>query len=445
MSMNTGHAYFDILIAGAGPAGAMAALSARQAAPDLSVGIVDRKTEIRPRIGEALLTGTIMTLDDAGLTQALAAEGFHKKIGAAYVWGENREPWYVNYPPADEPYPDQFTHETGRYAVHVDRPKFDAFLRRHALAADAEIIDGQISRVNFADTGRALHADLTDGTRIRFRHFIDATGQAAMTGTQTGMRVPVGARRVARYGYTQSIDWDKAERHGFGFHRTNIVSSANGWIWVIHLGDAGHNLTSVGVVCFPEVARRLTPGNIHEAFPELTLFGLERGLSDVSDANGRRIDRLIAHADYGFACERLDGPNWALAGDAAIFVDPILSQGVTLALHYGRLRGRAAAASILGASGEPQSEVTMHYRREGLVLREIVDTWYDNNRSIAEWQGVTRRAAEDCGLNTSGERAFRFVTNLENIRNEYDPFPDAVRRHIDAKLGVTTGSGASSS
>lgn len=425
--------FFDIVVIGAGPAGSMAALSAKQAAPDLSVAFIDDFTCVKPRIGEALLTGTIMTLADAGLAEPLLREGFHHKIGAAYVWGQTREPWYVDYPPSSDPYPAGFTHASGRYAAHVHRPLFDSFLRRHAIKAGAEAIQGRVEKVVFAETGRALHLELANGERVRFRHLIDATGQAALLGNAAGMRKSVGERRVARYGYTHAICWEEAHANGFHFNRTNIVSSKNGWLWVIHLGAAGGDLTSVGVVCSPEVASSLTPGNITDAFPDLARFGLDLGLLDCRTADGTTTTRLVAHSDYGFVCENLHGPNWALAGDAAMFIDPILSQGVTLAVHYGRLRGIAAAAAIQGDETS-QERVSAHYRNEGAILHKIVGEWYANNKSVSGWKNLAKQSLH--GAVDDGDEAFRHVTNLENIRNEYDPFSSEMRDHVRDRLGI---------
>lgn len=79
--------FVDLCIIGAGPAGVMAALSAKKENPSASVLIVEASEEVAYRIGEALLTGTVISMAEVGIASEIASLGFHKKIGAAYVWG----------------------------------------------------------------------------------------------------------------------------------------------------------------------------------------------------------------------------------------------------------------------------------------------------------------------------------------------------------------------
>lgn len=53
--------FYDIVIVGAGPAGCLAALGALKENSSLQVAIVEKNEIVAHRIGEALLTGTIMT------------------------------------------------------------------------------------------------------------------------------------------------------------------------------------------------------------------------------------------------------------------------------------------------------------------------------------------------------------------------------------------------
>jgi len=108
---------------------------------------------------------------------------------------------------------------------------------------------------------------------------------------------------------------------------------------------------------------------------------------------------------------------------------------VTLATHYGLLRGKAAAALLRGGDPAAQANVSAHYRNEGAVLREVVGEWYSAVRDPGAWKGLTADIARSRhGVDLSPDDAFRWLTNVENVRDEYDPFPPAVRAHIRAKL-----------
>ena len=433
--------HYDILIVGGGPAGSMAAAGALKIDPTLSVAIVDPDSNGHHRIGEALLTGTVMSLQDAGLDVAVAEAGFHHKIGAAYVWGETREPWYVNYPrTGDDGYSPAFRDETGyRRSIHVPRHVYDPLLRREVEKRGVTVIADKVrtAAVHELDGAVTVLSVTTDGgRRIRAKRYIDCSGHSLALARSVTKRSPIGAARIARYAYTRDVDWAKAEAKGFDIHRTNIVSTANGWIWAIHLGEAGDGLTSLGFVSTPDSLSKLTIENCTEAFPELAWFGFEDGYRGARTFDGKETDRFYGHPDYSFACDSLHGPNWSLAGDAALFIDPILSQGVTLASHYGFLRGRAAASEIAG-DHKAQETATLHYRREGAILRKVVGEWYGNNRAVDDWRlGAVMVSKDLYGTELDEVSAFRWITNLENLRRDYDPYPEEEARKVARMLGV---------
>lgn len=434
---------FDVAIIGGGPAGCMTAAGVLHVDPSLSVVIVEPHASGRHRIGEALLTGTIMALDDAGLAEDIAAEGYHRKIGATYVWGETREPWYVDYPLENEgiDYPECFKRNGVRESIHVPRHVYDAHLQRLMAARGVEFIRKQATGAKLAESPagpRVAHVTLSDGTRLYAKRYVDCTGQGSFLGKRVTQRLPVGSPRVARYAYTSSLDWELAHRSGFDIHRTNIVSGPNGWFWAIHLGEAAGGLTSFGFVSTPDVLSKLTFANCAEAFPDAALFGfgLEQGYPEPKTFDGKPAERFYGHPDYSHSCVDLDGPNWALAGDAAMFIDPILSQGVTLATHYGFLRGKAAAAEVNGLEGA-QAKVTEHYRREAAIMHDVVSMWYSNNRSVKDWRLLTAaKCLDHHGVEFDPVKAFQWITNLENIRDEYDPYPASEREKIATRLGA---------
>jgi clorobiocin biosynthesis protein Clo-hal len=432
---------YDVLVIGGGPAGSMAAAGVLKTDPALSVAILDPDRGDHHRIGEALLTGTVMSLQDAGLDGAVAAAGFHKKIGAAYVWGETRDPWYVNYPrTTGDGYSKAFKDETGyRFSIHVPRHVFDPLLRREVARKGADIVADKVRSVHTAGEGdrAAILSVTTDGGRkIRAKRYIDCSGHSLALARHVTRRSPIGAARIARYAYTRAIDWDVATAKGFDIHRTNIISTANGWIWAIHLGEAGDDLTSLGFVSSSDILSKLTLENCTEAFPELAWFGFTDGYREPRTFDGKVAERLYGHPDYSFACEDIHGPNWSLAGDAALFIDPILSQGVTLAAHYGFMRGRAAALDLAGEVGA-QENVSLHYRREGAILRKVVGEWYGNNRAVKDWRmGAVMVGQELYGTEMDEVAAFRWVTNLENLRRDYEPYGPEEAANVARMLGV---------
>jgi flavin-dependent dehydrogenase len=433
---------YDLVIIGGGPAGCMAAIGALKENPQLSVIIIEKNEVAGHRIGEALLTGTVMTFAEAGIADEIAAQGYHRKIGATYVWGKNRDPWYVDYPGEVNGYPESFMHDGKRCAIHVPRHIFDQQLRDICVRKGVEFSFSGAKEVISTEKKVIKGIELENGQKILGMYFIDSTGQLAFIGRRLSQRNPVTTKllgaRVAKYAYFDNLNWDMAKDNGFDIHRTNIVSDSNGWNWMIDMGEKGNRLTSVGFVTTPDIAKKLTFKNCTEFFPELKKFGVANGLSGAKNVYGNLLaeDKFYGHPDYSYKTEELEGPNWALCGDAALFLDPILSQGVTLAVHYGFMRGRAAVHFLEGDGGDFQKIVTQNYLNESEILKVVIGEWYANNKAVDNWRWKAQEISShlDAMEKRDPVEAFRFITNLENIRDEYDPYPREVRAHIFDKL-----------
>lgn len=426
--------HYDIIIIGGGPSGCLAALGAIKEDPELEVLIIDKYEKPVHRIGEALLTGTIMTFEEADIIDDIAKMDYHHKIGATYVWGKNREPWYVNYPGEMEGYPSAFIRDGKRCSIHVPRHIFDQNLRDICKSRGISFLFENAKDVKFTANQHIQAIVFQDDLQVTANYFIDTTGQFAFLGKRMVERHKLWEPKVAKYAYFDNLDWDLAHNNGFDIHRTNIISDTHGWNWIIHLGEAGNNLTSVGIVTTPDIAKKIDFSNCLEAFPELKKFGVQYGLKEAKNAYGdiAKRDQFHNHPDYSYRSSQLDGPNWAMAGDSALFLDPILSQGVTLACHYGFMRGKAAAYYLDGDDNQFQKNVTKNYLNEAEILKIVIGEWYNNNRSVDNWRFKAQEISKNLDAYEQRDpvESFRFVTNLENLRKEYAPYSEDVQSYI---------------
>src|SRR2546426_10916845 len=111
----------EILIIGAGPAGAVAAALLRQ--QGRQVLVIEREQFPRFSIGESLLPQSMEYLEQAGMLRAVVEAGFQFKNGAAFVRGEH----YTDFDFRDK-------HSQGWSTTYqVQRARFD-----HVLAMEAE-------------------------------------------------------------------------------------------------------------------------------------------------------------------------------------------------------------------------------------------------------------------------------------------------------------------
>src|SRR5438067_996975 len=114
----------DVLVVGAGPAGATAALNL---APTRRVLVIERGPA-PVRIGESLPPAARSLLGAMGLWKAFLAEDHAACHGNRSLWG------------SCEPIETDFLRDPDAPAWHLDRGRFDTWLHRQAVARGAELI-----------------------------------------------------------------------------------------------------------------------------------------------------------------------------------------------------------------------------------------------------------------------------------------------------------------
>ena len=397
--MNAAISGYDALVLGGGPAGST--LATLLAQDGLRVALVEREHMPRPHVGESLIPGVLPALDASGALPLVEAAGFTQKYGATYIWGRSRDPWTVKF---SEVYPDQ------AFAWQVDRAKFDKLLLDHAAAEGVEVRQGvtalgplgSADRVEGArvrgDDGRdsAVAADLT----------IDATGQDALFGRSFRTReYNTALRHVALYGHWSGgrdlhevIGSDDAKDAG----NILIVTVPDGWIWHIPIA---HSMRSVGLVTDPAAVANLSAASRTDyyldqvrACPEIVAL-LEGG-----DWVSERVEAL---SDWSFFCSRFAGPGYLQVGDAACFVDPILSTGVTLAVN-GALRAARAIRTGRAApwlQGLAMDWYETEYRSVATDFADLAEHWYGGHADADAWFWRARKLA-DPTRNFSMRQAF---------------------------------------
>ena len=241
---------------------------------------------------------------------------------------------------------------------HVDRARFDELLLERAAALGAEVRQGvRVRRVDLDDSP-ALETDR--GERVPVRFVADASGRGRVIGTQLGLERP-------------DPDLDQYALHSWfsGYARLGqnpddivirFLDERGTWLWQIPISA---DVTSVGVVA-PK--RRLAEA---KGDPE-------RLFSAVTDADpevrerlraARRLRPLSAEADYSYTMERFSGPRFVLLGDAARFVDPIFSSGVSIALSSARLASRDLLRGLDATAANP-------FEAFEATMRRGVANWY---------------------------------------------------------------------
>ncbi|WP_432906096.1 NAD(P)/FAD-dependent oxidoreductase [Micromonospora matsumotoense] len=352
-----------VLVIGGGPAGSTAATAMAQAG--LDVQLIESAHFPRYHVGESLTPSCRVVLDVIGVSKILDDYGFVKKNGGVIHWDDDQ--WTFDW-----------HMQSGVQSWQVDRSEFDTLLLEHARQNGVSVTTGVTGRsVQFAD-GRpvAVECFRDDGESFTvddFDFLIDATGRnGLLSARHFGNREPLSnLRNVGVWGY-----WTGArllpETPTGGI---NIISSPEGWYWVIPM--AGGRM-SIGYVTTKDAFardRREHPSS-DELYRHLvavspTVAGLTAGAEFLG---GTRVE-----TDYSYIADQFCGPGYAIVGDAACFLDPLLSTGVHLAL-YSALTAAACVASM--DRGEVSETEALRffefaYRRAYMRLFALVSIMYE--------------------------------------------------------------------
>jgi flavin-dependent dehydrogenase len=299
----------DVIIIGAGPGGATAGALLSRAGFD--VLLIDKENFPRFHIGESLLPCDLAVFERLGLD--MQALGFLYKGGAEFF--DERTGDHAVYLFADG------LPGTPDHAYQVDRSEFDLRVLECALRDGAKFTPGvRVSQIVPDEQGVDV---LTSGGNLRARYVIDATGQDALFAhREKSMRrtEEFGLAAVFRhYEGLPSAVWHELAEAGRGNIRVLIVE--DGWVWVIPL--AGRRV-SVGVVTRKRGVDTELFERTYAASPMLQRLTQGCHQTDL---------RIIRNFSYQNVKTR--GPRWACLGDAALFLDPVFSSGVSLAMLGG--------------------------------------------------------------------------------------------------------------
>ncbi|MFE0104519.1 NAD(P)/FAD-dependent oxidoreductase [Streptomyces sp. NPDC059009] len=324
----------NVLVIGGGPGGSLTAMLLARAG--IGVTLLERETFPRYHVGESLTSSCRVMMDIAGVLEKVDAAGFTSRRGALLRWGA--EDWTIDW--AELFGPDV-------RGWQVERAEFDEILLRHAQEQGVEVIEGaHVKRVVF-DGDRPVSAEWVDtkhdnAQRVtEFDFLVDASGRSGVMAAQhfRNRRAHEIFRNVAIWGY-----WDGGELlEGTPSGGLNVVSTPDGWFWVIPLKDGKF---SIGFVTHKTrfVERRKEFSSDDEML--LTLVHesetVRKQLAGAEFIGPTRVEQ-----DYSYVADSFCGPGYFLVGDAACFLDPLLSTGVHLAMYSAVL----AAASVIGVDG----------------------------------------------------------------------------------------------
>jgi clorobiocin biosynthesis protein Clo-hal len=397
----------DVVVIGGGPAGCTAATLIKKARPSDRVLLCERVPFPRHHVGESLLPDSNPVLSKMGALQKVDAAGFQRKGGISFKWRTDKpifSEWFltgVNDLLRVDPGGARIIDHTWQ----VDRSRYDALLLAHAAERGVEVLQPasviEVRRDGDRVTGVVIEHE---GARraVASKFVIDCSGQSRLLGRSFGLRIiehDLGDLAIHRYydgtGWSPEILGDKALSKIF------FAASPAGWVWYIPLST---RLVSIGVVTRKEL---LAGRDVDEVFeeqlatvPEMTaMLGAATWVAPPCEPGTP--PRTFVVSNWSYAHERSAGPGWYLAGDAAAFVDPVLSSGVTLAHHAGMWAANAVNTECSHPDVDPAALRAAYSRiyedaRAGFGV--MAKWWYDHRQTATDdWWKQAANLMKDRG------------------------------------------------
>lgn len=362
----------QVVVIGAGPSGAIAAALLKRKGHE--VLILERQRFPRFSIGESLLSHCLDFVEEAGMLDAVMAAGFQVKHGAAFAWGER----YTDFD-----FREKFTPGKGS-TFQVQRAPFDQLLADEAARQGVEIrYEEEIIAADFSSDCPRLTVQRLDGSQyqVETAFVLDGSGYGRVLPRLLDLEAPSSFPvRQAVFTHIEDRIDDPA------FDREKILITIHPeyrdvWFWLIPFSNGRCSLGVVG------------ESSHYANRPEDLDACLKAFVAETPN-----LRRLLANAvwdtparalgGYSANVKTLHGPGFALLGNAAEFLDPVFSSGVTIAM-----RSSSMAANLLDRqlNGEPvdwESDFATPLKKGVDTFRAYVEGWYEGTfQDVIFYQG----------------------------------------------------------
>ncbi|MCB9252434.1 MAG: tryptophan 7-halogenase [Flavobacteriales bacterium] len=352
----------DILVIGAGPGGSVAASVANL--NGLKVRVIEKARFPRFVIGESLLPRCMDALEKADLLGAIEECGFQKKYGAKFI----RDGKVCEFSFSDQ-YTDGHT-----WTWQVPRSEFDHKLITEVAKKGVQVeFERSVTGIEFDEDHALVTTENEAGEKevIKAGFVIDSSGYGRVLPRLLNLDKP--SNLPPRKSVFMHVK-DAKRTEGAASDVITIIDHKPGvWVWVIPFSNGN---CSVGFVGDPDYFDTFE-GDEMEKF---------KTMIDSVDFTRERFkdipylwDAPKVLSGYAISTLKFYDKHFALTGNAAEFLDPVFSSGVTFAMESGVRAAELACRQLKGEEVNWKKDYE-DYILDGVnVFRSYVMAWYDGS------------------------------------------------------------------
>ena len=324
---------YDVVIIGGGPAASAAGCYLSKAG--VSNVLFESAMHPREHVGESMVTASTRVFDELGFLPVMESGGFVHKYGATWHAPESRGVFTIRF----GEFPQEDIEQD--YTYHVDRAKLDLELLKHADRLGTQVVQGASVEEVLMDGERAVGVRVAVAGQtidVPAKVVVDASGRRTLLGSQLGLKKkdPLFDQYAVHAWYE---DVDRGTEDVADNIHIYFLSVERGWAWQIPITDT---ITSMGCVAEKSVLKSFG-GDASAYFDHLVTCNANLAKAM---APARRVNDFKTEGDYSYSMTRFAGDGYVLVGDAARFVDPIFSSGVSVALYSAKFASEAIVAAL---------------------------------------------------------------------------------------------------
>lgn len=365
--MDKSQSHYDVVIIGAGPAGALAASLLTQG--QRKVLVVEKQHFPRFSIGESLLPQSMVYLQQANLLDAIkqaAPElGFQFKNGAAFFADQHY--CYFDF--------EQKFSEGPCDTFQVKRAQFDHLLVQLVQDQGAEFRFGHsVTEAMFNDKCQlTVENEQGEVEQISAEFVLDASGFVKVLPRLLNLTQPSDfpVRSSIFCHIKDGISCQQYDRNKILIETHPLHRDV--WYWLIPFSDG---TASLGCVAKPDFFEAL--GHNHGNHEQALEACIEQTVRFKELLEGAEKASPVQHiTGYSSNVKQLYGERFALLGNAGEFLDPIFSSGVTIAFKSAKLAADALLKQFSGQTVCWESEFALPLQQGVDTFKAFVQSWYD--------------------------------------------------------------------